>query len=219
MMEVFQGSNLDDRIDKMFTHMKTQIENPALASGRLVFNRVLFLYVSFHKLNLTRGSSYLPLPDWIANKKAVINPQNVEDGECFKWAVLMVLHHEAIGNNPEQISKLKRFKSSYHWRGLVFPIVLDETGGFEQKNMSVNILGLLGKMIYILRKSKFNSWPRMANLLLSANEKHYAMIKDLSQLLTSSNGEHQHQQHFCLNLTAFKDLTARHPGTSTLTIV
>ena len=45
-----------------------------------------FLDISFHRLNLTRGSSYLPLPDWIANKKAIINPHN-NDEECFKWAV------------------------------------------------------------------------------------------------------------------------------------
>ena len=36
-----------------------------------------------------RGSSYLPLPKFIANKKAVINPQN-GDGECFKWAIIAV---------------------------------------------------------------------------------------------------------------------------------
>ena len=33
MTEVFQGSNLDEVIDEMFAHMKTQIENPALGYG------------------------------------------------------------------------------------------------------------------------------------------------------------------------------------------
>ena len=37
--------------------------------------------IDFHQLNLTRGSSYLPLPDWLAHKKAIINPCN-EDLEC-----------------------------------------------------------------------------------------------------------------------------------------
>ena len=37
--------------------------------------------IDFHQLNLTRGSSYIPLPQWLDNKKAIINPRN-EDQEC-----------------------------------------------------------------------------------------------------------------------------------------
>ena len=64
--------------------MKTQIENPALLNSRFKFDEVLFLNINFHQLNLTRGSSYLPLPDWLA---AIINPHN-DNEECFKWAVI-----------------------------------------------------------------------------------------------------------------------------------
>ena len=78
----------------MFTHMKMQVENLALANSWFVFDRVLFLDLNFHKLKLTQGSSYLPLPDWILSKKAVINLKNGDDGKCFKWAVLAALHHK-----------------------------------------------------------------------------------------------------------------------------
>ena len=96
MLEVFQGSNLDEVIDEVFANQK-----PALENSRFVFDRVLFLAVNFHQFNLTQGSSYLPLPGWISHKKAVINPQNMEDEECFKWAVTAVLHREATENNPK----------------------------------------------------------------------------------------------------------------------
>ena len=67
--------------------------------------------------------------------------------------------------------------------------------------MSMNILGISGESFYILHNSKVDDRSRMANLLLVARErcKHYATIKNLSQLLVSSNGEHQHKQHFCMN--------------------
>ena len=52
MMEVFQGSDLGEIIEEMFTHMKTQVENPALANSRFMFNLILFLDIHFHKLNL-----------------------------------------------------------------------------------------------------------------------------------------------------------------------
>ena len=86
MTNVHQGSDLDQIVDEMIAHMKTQIENPALLNSRFRFDEVLFLDANFHQLNLTRGSSYLPLPDWLARKKAIINSQN-DDEECFKWAV------------------------------------------------------------------------------------------------------------------------------------
>ena len=94
----------------MFAHMRMQVENLALANSRFVFDRVLFLDVNFHQLNLTRSSSYLPLPDWISSKKAVINLKNEEDEECFKWAVLAALHHEVIGKDPQRISNLRSSK-------------------------------------------------------------------------------------------------------------
>ena len=88
--DVHQGSDLDQIVVGMIAHMKTQIENPALLNSRFRFDEALFLDVNFHQLNLTRGSSYLPLPDWLARKKAIINPQK-EDEECFKWAVITAL--------------------------------------------------------------------------------------------------------------------------------
>ena len=71
MINVHQGSNLNQIVDEMITHMKTQIENPALLNSRFRFDEVLFLDVNFQRLNLMRGSSYLLLPDWLARKKAI----------------------------------------------------------------------------------------------------------------------------------------------------
>ena len=60
----------------------------------------------FHKLALTRGSSYNELPKWIKSKKAVINPQN-KDEECFKWATIAGIHHEEIKKDHQRISRLR----------------------------------------------------------------------------------------------------------------
>ena len=87
MTDVYQRSHLDGVVDRMIAHMNTQVENPALLNSRFRFDEVLFLDVNFHRLNLTRGSSYLPLPDWIAKNNAISNPQN-DDEECFKWVVI-----------------------------------------------------------------------------------------------------------------------------------
>ena len=89
--------------------MREQIENPALLNSRFAFDEVLFMGIDFHQLNLTRGSSYAPLPEWLANKKAIIIPRN-KDQECFKWSVIAASRWEEIDSHPERISKLKRFE-------------------------------------------------------------------------------------------------------------
>ena len=69
IMDIYQGSDLNEIVNEMSAHMQTQIENPALVNSRFVFDEVLFLNVSFYQLNLTRGSSYIPLPDCIATER------------------------------------------------------------------------------------------------------------------------------------------------------
>ena len=87
MTGVYRGSETDQIVDGMIANMNFQIENPALLSSRFVFDEFLYLDVNFDQLNLTRGSSYLSLPDWLARKKAIVNPHNYDD-ECFKWSVI-----------------------------------------------------------------------------------------------------------------------------------
>ena len=41
MMSVYRGSDLEKIVDEMFTHIRFQIENPALLNSRFVFNEVL----------------------------------------------------------------------------------------------------------------------------------------------------------------------------------
>ena len=75
MMNVHNLSEINEIVDEMIAHMKEQIENPALLNSRFVFHEVLFTNIDFHQFNLTRGSSYVPLPQWLANKKVIINPK------------------------------------------------------------------------------------------------------------------------------------------------
>ena len=107
---VYRGSKMDQIVDRMIANMKFQIENPALLNSRFVFDEFLYLDVNFHQLNLMRGSSYLPLPDWLARKKAIVNPHN-DDEECFKWLVITA---ENVGmKDPQRVSNLRKFTDNY----------------------------------------------------------------------------------------------------------
>ena len=76
MLAVYNLSDMDEIVSAMIEHMHQQIENPSLRDSKFVFDGVIHMDIDFHRLNLTRGSSYIPLPDWLAKTGAIINPKN-----------------------------------------------------------------------------------------------------------------------------------------------
>ena len=145
MMTVYSLNNKNEIVTVMIEHMVQKIENPALRNSKFVFDRVLHMDIDFHRLNLMRGSSYVPLPDWLMKKKAIINPKN-SDMECFKWAVIATMNWEEIGNNPERVSKLRRYEGDFDWSDIEFPVSFRDINKFERNNeIGVNILAIENK--------------------------------------------------------------------------
>ena len=64
------------------------------------FRPVLSLDLHTVKYEPLGGSSYIPLPAFLAAKKAIINLKN-EDDECYQWAITRPLN--PVENHPERI--------------------------------------------------------------------------------------------------------------------
>ena len=138
-------------------HIKTQVENPRMPESGFTLDQIMHLHINFDRLTLTRGSSYMKLPEWIARKKAVINPKN-EDEQCFKWAVIAALHHEEIKKDHQRISRVQHYEDQYNWNGVEFPLAIQKIGKFGKNNpgIVVNVLFNKKKSIYTARKSELN---------------------------------------------------------------
>ena len=159
MTEFFGASDISDLIERMLVYIKAQTENPKFPESDFTLDKIMHLYINFHRLVLTRGSSYTELPKWLKSKKAVINPQN-KDEECFKWTVIEALHHEEIKHHPERISLLWAYENQYNWKGLEFPVSIKKIDKFEKNNpgRAVNVLFSKKKSqdIYTARWSERN---------------------------------------------------------------
>ena len=83
MAEFFEGSDINDLRERMLAYIATEVENPEFPESGFSLDKIMRLYINFHKLALTRGGSDIELPKWLKSKKAVLNPQN-KDEECFK---------------------------------------------------------------------------------------------------------------------------------------
>ena len=89
-----------------------------------------------------KGSSYIPLPEYLANKKGIINMKN-EDEECFKWCVTRALN--PVVRDSERITKeLIKQSEELNWSGIEFPVAADANviSKFERNNnISINVFG------------------------------------------------------------------------------
>ena len=90
----------------------------------------------------------------MADKKAIINPQN-QDQEYFKWALIAASKWEEIIKNPQLLSNLRKYKSEFDWSGLEFPVAVKGIKSFENPNkIFINLLAIEGKEIYICKKER-----------------------------------------------------------------
>ena len=210
MTPVYMLNDIDSIVQSMINHMSQQVENPALRDSKFVFDRIIHTDISIHRLNLTRGSSYIPLPDWLAKKKAIINPKNLDE-KCFKWSIIAALKWEEIDRDHQRVSKLRRYEGEFDWSVMSFPVSTKDINKFEVRNIiCVNVLALHGKTPYICRKG--GDYDRVANLMIieGGDKKHYVAIKSLERLLSMQNSKHKEHQHFPNNcLQGFKYAASR----------
>ena len=111
-----------------------QKEELILRNGsNFLFERVDLLSYHIHKRSLKKGNSYIKSPDWIANKKAVLNPKYVGD-RCFEYSVVFELRHNEIKSHPEKIQGNHHlFSCDYNWCGIDVPAGIKEWKRFEKK--------------------------------------------------------------------------------------
>ena len=64
-------------------------------------------YYEFHKIDI-RAESCIMSPDWIASKKATINPTNEKDNKCFQWSIIAGLNYNNI--KEKELKKSLKFR-------------------------------------------------------------------------------------------------------------
>ena len=164
-----------------------------------------------------RGSSYLPLPDEVKAKHAVVNIQN-DDDKCFLWCMSAAVYGDPNGQNAERVAHYREHENKWNVEGIEMPMKCTERNlaKFERRNdVSVSVYAWeeggsnendeddKPGFAYPLRVAR-EVKPRHANLLLIANDEkqHYCWIKNFSRLVgaqyTASKNEHAYCR-FCLH--------------------
>ena len=103
--ELRLGNETDDIVKRLISFFLNnyQKEELILRNGsNFVFESVGLLSYQIHKTSLKRGNSYIKFPDWVASKKAIINPKTVDD-RCFKYSIVIALRLKEVQNHRERI--------------------------------------------------------------------------------------------------------------------
>ena len=147
--------------------------------------------------NPSKGSSYIDLPKWIKDKKAIINIKN-RDEKCFLWCILRYLYPKE--KDAEWIGDLKKYEFSLNTKGITFPISESDITKFE--NLNPNLPGI--NVFYLDEKDCFRHAREIKNkdcqntIDLFLNERdgksHFTLIKNFhrfirSQKTGSNNGK------------------------------
>ena len=133
--------NTDDILDQPIAFFYKFYQDKLLicrTDSSFVYESVEGLDIHFHKIDLNRGASYMPSPDWLKNKGATINPKNTKGNYCFIYAVTIALNHKELGSNSERISaKLISHFPTYNWDYIDFPASMADYKTLEKTNRDI----------------------------------------------------------------------------------
>ena len=176
--QILEGSNFEEIIHKF--------EKWISHGSNWQFEQGLKIYLNINKTRLLKGSSYIPLPKKLRDKKAIINPKN-DDKKCLLWCVAI---HELLKENPnlkhpERLTKIVKKKiEKFNTKGMKFPCGPSDIDKFENNNnIPINEFGYNEKEGVFPMKISDKEEGERVNILLIGN-KHFYLIKNKSRLFS-----------------------------------
>ena len=200
---VDESTNLLEFLSLSVERLIELIESLQGKGSGWVFDKVLHFDILVNVYKPLAGSSYMVLPKFLADKKALINPKN-NDSECFKWAVTEAVYPQKT--KRQKITKISKENAKlFNWEGIKFPVKKTQIDLFEKNNpkYAVNVLGYSGPDgIHPIRISKHYTTDKTAiNLMLFSYEDkhHYVLVNNLSRLVGMQTNKHKGKSYICLN--------------------
>ena len=209
---ILEGTDVSDLYDEMVDEIEEEIRKASEAVGSgWQFLKVIKLVLHTTRWDPINAGSYIDLPPFLKNKKAIINMKN-EDNECFKWSVLRALNPK--DKNAERIDKdLKSKQDTLNMKGIKHPVSFRDIDRFESQNpnISISVVGYnKDDRVYPLKVSNYTGCEHDITLLLlkgwkkeeNGEEKensHYCLVKNMSALIASQINNHKGTCNICLN--------------------
>ena len=174
---------LSQMIDEILAKVSVYQEN---GSG-WYFKEVISLEIHTVDYKPMKGTSHIPLPDFLMRKKAIINMENKDD-KCFLWSVIRYLHPRE--KHSTRTNDLREYENDLNFKRINFPVKVKDIQKFENQNSDlpgINVFSINeNNKIYPLRLNEKDCQKTIDLFLFSKDEKqHYSLIKNFSRLVRS----------------------------------
>ena len=181
-----KSDDVEKLLKRIIDGIEISIEAYQAGGSGWYFKEVVKLEIHTVEFNPTKGSSYILLPEWISNKKAIVNIKN-KDEKCFLWCILRYLHPKE--SHEEKIKDLEKYEFSLKTKGITFPMKLKDISKFEKLNPDlpgINVFSNDNMIIYPLRMAD-RDCKNTIDLFLYEEDgnSHYTLIKDFHRLIKS----------------------------------
>ena len=110
-----ESTDVKNILAQMILEIKDHIYYFQQGDSGWYFKEVKSLEIHTVDYKPIKGSSYIPLPDFLMRKKAIINMENKND-KCFLWCVLRCLHPKQW--HEERVAYLREYENDLNFKGI-----------------------------------------------------------------------------------------------------
>ena len=188
-VENLRFSDSDDLLEYCYNNIYARVDGFTEDGSKWHLKEIVQLEIHTTEHNPTKGSSYIDLPKWIKDKKAIINIKNKDD-KCFLWCILRYLYPKE--RDAEWIGDLKKYENSLNTKGITFPISKNDINKFENLNPDlpgINIFYLDEKDCIVpgreIMKGKDCKNTIDLFLIEKDGKSHYTLVKNFHRLVRS----------------------------------
>ena len=128
---LFNVGEIQDCLSDVITETKNWITEFQERETGKIFRYVKLLSLGIGAYKPLRAGSYIPLDEFLSNKKCCINIQN-EDEKCLMYCVLYHFNQKSIKKDPQRVSKYKSYENQFDFSSIKFPASLHEVKKLEK---------------------------------------------------------------------------------------
>src|SRR5436190_8375741 len=192
-------SDISEQLDKNIEKILESMDTYSKEGSGWQYSHTDHWLLKVYRYRPLAPSSYIPTPNKLILKRAILNIRNQTDNKCFLWSILASLY--PVKENCNRIENYLKYENELNMTGIPYPVDIKHISRFEEQNdISVNVFGYSynKNKIYPIRITTNNQFKHVNLLVLTKNNvKHYCLIVSFDRLLSNVN-KYNGKKYFCV---------------------
>lgn len=191
-LPIVSVGDINKAYEDIFDIILQRVEEYTQNGSGWVLERIDAMIIKTIQFKPFKGGSFIPLPNWIQNKKCCINVEN-KDNRCFEYAILSALYSLGMGHS-ERVSSYAKHINTLNFDGIEFPVSSTSYEAFENQNelpfnvFSVNSEGEKFEYdVEYINKSNSSKQPINILRLYNSENSHYVWIKNINGFIKTKD--------------------------------